>query len=94
MSETSKIFAGATFFCFGLGLSAKIVSFILEHQARQELSPEMRTPEAIQYHYDGAVCLGCDIAGIGLMILFFALGVFIAVVWGIYEAFSNNKSLN
>ena len=47
----------------------------------------MRTPEAIQRIYDGSVCLGCDISATILLILFFAIGTFIAVLWGIYETF-------
>ena len=48
----------------------------------------MRTPEAIQYYYDGSVCLGCDISATILLTLFFTIGTFVAILWGIYETFS------
>ncbi len=47
----------------------------------------MRTPEAIQNIYDGSVCLGCDISAMILLILFFAIGTFVTVLWGMYETF-------
>jgi len=87
MKSTSKAFAISTAICFGLGIGFFLYFHFLEYQARQKLPTEMRTPEAIQRIYDGSVCLGCDISATILLILFFAIGTFIAVLWGIYETF-------
>ncbi len=51
----------------------------------------MRTPEAIQAFYDVSVCLGCDVSATIFLILFFAIGIFIAVLRGIHETFSTKK---
>jgi hypothetical protein len=77
---------------FGLGIFFFLYFNYLEYQARQTLPPEMRTPEAIQNVYDGTVCLSCDIAGTGLMFLFSAIGIFIAVLWGTYTVVSKKQS--
>jgi len=87
MTDTRKFFVISAALNFGLGLLFLVYFNYLEYQARQELSPEMRTPEAIQSIYDGSVCLGCDISATILLILFSVIGTFIAVSWGIYETF-------
>ena len=87
MKNTSKAFAISTTICFGLGIAFFLYFHFLEYQARQKLPPEMRTPEAIQNIYDGSVCLGCDISAMILLILFFAIGTFVTVLWGMYETF-------
>ena len=91
MKNTSKAFAIATTICFGLGIGFFLYFHFLEYQARQKLPPEMRTPEAIQAFYDGSVCLGCDVSATIVLILFFAIGIFIAVLRGIHETFSTKK---
>jgi len=79
-------FVIATILCLGLGLAGFVYMTVLEHQARQELPPEMRTPEAIQMYYDGAVCLICDISRIFIAFFSIGLGSIILLCWGIYEA--------
>jgi hypothetical protein len=93
MTDARKFFVLSTPLSFGLGIASFVYFYYLEYEARQKLSPEMKTPEAIQKYYDGSVCLGCDIAGIGLMLLFFALGILTTVLWGIYEIFSKKQTL-
>ncbi|MBC7900821.1 MAG: hypothetical protein H7070_12310 [Saprospiraceae bacterium] len=60
---------------------------ILENQARQQLPPDMQTTEAIEAYYDGAVCLACDFASIGIAFLSICLGAILLLLWGIYELF-------
>lgn len=91
MKDTSKAFAISTILCFGLGIGFFLYFHFLEHQARQNLPPDMRTPEAIQNVYDGSVCLGCDISAMILLLLFLGIGTVIAISWGIYEAFSSRQ---
>ncbi len=68
MNDIRKFFAFLSVVSFGFGLISIMVAYLLEFQARQELPPEMRTPEAIHKYYDGSVCLGCEAIGIALMI--------------------------
>ena len=91
MNAAKRFFAISTALGFGLGIIFIAYFNYLEYQARQNLPPEMRTPEAIQNIYDGAVCLGCDAAGAALFILFSAIGTLTAVDWGISAAFSKKK---
>ena len=90
MNDARKIFAISTGLSFAFGILSLIYFNYLEYQARQDLPPEMRTPEALQF-YDGSVCLGCDISGIGLLFLFCGLGSFFALIWGIYETFQTKQ---
>ena len=92
MSDGRKFFIFTAAFFFGLGILFPLYFVYLEHQARQELPPEMRTPEAIQKYYDGSVCLGCDISGIASFMIFSAVGIFIVIIWGIYETFSKKSN--
>lgn len=92
MSATRKTFIISAAFFFGLGVLFLVYFIYLEHQARQELPPEMRTPEAIQYYYDGSVCLGCDISGMISFMIFSSIGILILIIWGIYEAFSKKSN--
>jgi len=93
MTDGKRFFAISTLLCFGLGIGFFVYFNYLEYQARQALPPEMRTPEAIQNIYDGSVCLGCDITGMILLILFFAIGILTAVSCGIYAAFSRKQPI-
>jgi hypothetical protein len=88
MKGISKFFAITAAISFGCGIAAVIGFTILEHRARLHLTPEMRTPEAIQYYYDGAVCLGCDFGRIAISLLSFTAGLFLLFLWIIYEAVS------
>ena len=92
MTDARRFFVLSTALSFGLGITSFLYFYFLEYQARQNLSPEMKTPEAIQKYYDGAVCLGCDIAAILLLAVFFAVGIMMLVLWGFYEAFSKQLS--
>jgi len=85
MTDTRKFFVISAALNFGLGLLFLVYFNYLEYQARQELSPDMRTPEAIQKYFDGSVCLGCDIPGMVLMLLFFSIGIFAILLWTAYE---------
>lgn len=91
MKNTRKALAISITICLGLAILFLVYSRYLEYQARQQLPPGMKTPEAIQYYYDGSVCLSCDIAGMALFILFTAIAAIIAIVWGIYEYFSTKR---
>ncbi len=91
MKNTSKAFALSSIICFATGIGFFLYFQFLEYQARQKLPVEMRTPEVIQSVYDGSVCLGCDVSGMILMILFFACGTVILLLWGIYKYFSTNQ---
>jgi hypothetical protein len=91
MKNTSKALAVATTICFGLGIGFFLYFHFLEYQARKELPPEMRTPEAIQALYDGSVCLGCDVSAMMSLVLFFAMGIFIAVLRELHENFSTKQ---
>jgi hypothetical protein len=92
MSDARKFFVISAMLSFGLGILFFAYFNYLEMQERQKLPAEMRTPEAVQNVYDGAVCLSCDIAGTGLLFLCFAIGTFTAVLWGIYEVISKKQS--
>jgi uncharacterized protein YneF (UPF0154 family) len=91
MKNTSKALAIATTICFALGIGFFLYFHFLEYQARQKLPPEMRTPEAIQALYDGSVCLGSDISATLSLTLFFAIGIFIAVLREIHKTFSKKR---
>ena len=51
----------------------------------------MKTPEAIQKYYDGAVCLGCDISEMISLLLFFAVGIIIVVLCAFYSQDKNRE---
>ena len=68
-----------------LGVAGVLDIAVGEWNARRQLPPEIRTPEAIQRYYDGLVCLGCYLrGGIVLMICFLA-GVVVLLMWGAAE---------
>jgi len=92
MKDTRKFFVIPTILSFGIGIIFFVYFNFLEHQARQKLPPEMRTPESIQNIYDGAVCLSCETTGTALLFLSFAIGAFIVVLCGVYEVFSKNRT--
>lgn len=91
MTAAKRFFAISTTLSFGLGIIFFAYFNYLEYQERQNLPAEMRTTEAIQYYYDGSVCLGCDVAGAVLFILFSAIGTLTAVGWGILAAFPKKQ---
>jgi hypothetical protein len=91
MPDAKRFFAISATLSFGLGIVFLAYFNYLEYQARQDLPPEMRTPEAIQYYYDGSVCLGCDVAGAALFILFSAIGTLTAGLWGISATLSKKQ---
>ncbi len=72
--------------CVGCAIVGVIAMTIMEAQARWALPPEMRTPEAIQYNFDGAVCLKCDIFRMFFVIFGFGLAGILTLLWVIYEA--------
>jgi hypothetical protein len=80
MNDARKFCVISTGLSFAFGILLLIYFNYLEYQARQDLPPEMRTPEALQSYYDGSVCLGCDVAGISLLFLFCGLGSFFALI--------------
>ena len=63
-----------------------IIAFeVMENQARAALPPHEQTAESIAINYDGAVCLGCDLGRI-FLVMFGSLGlVAVLIGWGIYE---------
>jgi hypothetical protein len=77
-------------FCFVAGMAGIIAMQVMEYQARQSLPPEMQTPEAIYTYYDGAVCLGCDVAQIAFGAIGLVSGLLVLACWGIYEITGGN----
>lgn len=68
-----------------LGIAGILVSVGGESYARSQLPPDLNSPEAIQYYYDGAVCLGCQIIGAAIFFIALALGGMTSLVWIVYE---------
>lgn len=50
----------------------------------------MQTPEAIQYYYDGAVCLTCEFGGWFVGFLFVAIGI-VSVILSPFVNFIDTK---
>lgn len=71
--------------CVVLGISGVLTSVVGEWHARRQLPPEMQSPEAIQYYYDGAVCLGCGIMGFITVAWAIIMGVLFAIIWLLLE---------
>jgi hypothetical protein len=92
MREARRFFIISSAVSFALGVFFFAYFNYLEYSARQALPPEMRTSEAIRNVYDGAVCPSCEMAGTGLLFLFFAIGTLIAFFWGIYGVFSKKQA--
>lgn len=91
MIDAKRFFAGSAALGFGSGIISRVYFQYLEHQARQGLPPELRTPEAIESIYDGAVCLSCETTGTVLSLLFFSIGFLALISWGIFTAFPNKQ---
>lgn len=88
MTKLEKAIVVLIFGCFAAGIDSKVYFENLEHQARLELPPEMRTPEGIQRHCDGTCYLLSDVFGTGLLLLFFAGGIFLAFLFVLCKCFS------
>ncbi len=84
-SVMRKAFAIVLVLCVAFGVVGVLIAAVGEWNARRQLPPEMRSPEAIQYYYDGAVCLGCSIGGGMVVIGAILMGGIIALVWLIAE---------
>jgi hypothetical protein len=85
--------SSATIFCLICFLAAFVsvlIGFIAERIARSKLPPEMQTPEAIQYYYDGAVCLTCEFGGWFVGFLFVAIGI-VSVILSPFVNFIDTK---
>lgn len=67
-----------------MGLAGILVIAVGEWIARRQLPPEMRSPEAIQYYFDGLVCLACGIWGSALI----GAAILMASVLGLFWLFS------
>lgn len=93
MTKLEKVIVVSMFVSFAAGIISKVYFEYLEHQARLKLPPEIRTPEGIQYHCDGACYLLSDVIGTGLMLLFFAGSIFLAFLFGLCKFFSPKSTL-
>ena len=91
MIDAKRFFACSAPLGFGLGIISWVYFQYLEHQARHELPPKLRTPEAIQSIYDGAVCLSCETTGTVLSLVFFSIGFLALISWGVFTALSNKQ---
>lgn len=85
MKDGDKFFGILMGLCLLLGVGGAAWMFVQEMLARAALSNEMRTPEMIQRHYDGAVCLSCETMGIALLFLGLIAAAFVMIFWGVYR---------
>lgn len=58
---------------------------VMEYQARAALPIDQQNAKAIAEMYDGAVCLGCDLARMSFAMFGSAFVVLALFCWGIYE---------
>ncbi|HYO91106.1 MAG TPA: hypothetical protein VEQ40_05700 [Pyrinomonadaceae bacterium] len=72
-------------FCLALGVFGVLFAVVGEWNARRQLPPEMRTPEAIQHYFDGTVCFGCEFGGFMMIAAAILIGCPIALIWLIFE---------
>jgi len=86
-----KAYAIALTGCVVLGVAGVLIGVIGEWHARRQLPPEMQSPEAIQYYYDGAVCLGCGIMGFIIVAWAIIMGILFAVIWLLLELARSRK---
>lgn len=84
-SVMRKAFAIVLAICAAFGVLGVLLAVVGEWDARRQLPPDMRSPEAIQRYYDGAVCLGCSIGG-GMVVIgsVFMTGI-IVLIWLIVD---------
>ncbi len=78
--------------CAALGIVGVLVGILGEWHARRQLPPEMQSPEAIQHHFDGAVCLGCGIMGFTMVAGAILMGVLFALIWLLLEHAESRKA--
>lgn len=84
-SPMRKAFAIVFAFCVAVGVTGFLIAAVGEWNARRQLSPEMRSPEAIQYHFDGTVCFACEMWGFMLMVAAFIMGGVVGLTWVLSE---------
>lgn len=66
--------------CVALGIAGVLVGVISEWRARRQLPPELQSSEAIQYHFDGAACMGCGLTGFTMVDAAILMGVMFAII--------------
>ncbi|MEJ7623543.1 MAG: hypothetical protein WKF34_06090 [Pyrinomonadaceae bacterium] len=92
MRDGEKFFAISISLIIGLGLAGVISMFVFEMLARAALPEEMRTPEMIQRHYDGAVCLSCEMSGYVIVFLTVVLVTIVVICFAFYRLFAGRPS--
>ena len=78
---------------FGLAFVSILIGAITERVARLNLPPEHQTPEAIQYYYDGAVCLLCEVDGWFVAFLIIVCGVIALVLYAFVDLFETLQKI-
>ena len=86
MTDGGRFIAGFGGLSAGLCFLLAIYFFVREYVARAALPPEIRTPEMIQYHFDGEVELLSLTFGYALLFIGFVLAGIFSILFAIYEA--------
>ena len=91
LSRMRKAYATALACCLALGVFGVLFAVVGEWNARRKLPPELRSPEAIQYHFDGSVCLGCELGGSMIVVSAIFIGGLLAIIWFLLELAEHRK---
>ena len=75
-------------FCVAVGVAGISIAVGGEWNARRQLPPGMRSPEAIQYYFDGSVCLSCEMWGFMLMVAAFIMACGAGLI-GLFSEFAH-----
>ena len=78
--------------CAALGIAGVLVGVIGEWHAGRQLPAELQSPEAIQHHFDGAVCLGCGLMGFMMASSAIFMCVLFAIIWALLELTESRKA--
>jgi hypothetical protein len=84
VKQVRALVAGLAGFFLLFTIGGVLLMYVGEWLARRQLPPEMQTAKAIQTHFDGAVCLACDLGGI-LILMGLSLAIVILLAWSLVE---------
>lgn len=92
LSAMRKVYAIALACCLALGVGGVLFAVVGEWNARRKLPPEMRSPEAIQYHFDGSACSECELGGFMMVFSAIFMGGLLALIWFLLELAERKKA--